>query len=205
MLKYDTIKYHYTRRLAMKKILILFGFILMFSITFSYEDNYKKVYIVKISKSEIYDKMNVTDDQKKKLDKLFESYKNRVKLIESSTIEYSVKKEKIDNIERERYEDLSKILDADQMLIFNSYINTKKMEFSAKNDKISKKMDQLNLSNEQKADILKVERDFDRELDKLTVNSISSSDFIEKYDELKEVRNSSILDILTEEQKKALD
>ena len=70
----------------MKKILILFGFILMFSITFSYEDNYKKVYIVKISKSEIYDKMNVTDDQKKKLDKLFESYKNRVKLIESSTI-----------------------------------------------------------------------------------------------------------------------
>lgn len=189
----------------MKKILILFGFILMFSITFSYEDNYKKVYIVKISKSEIYDKMNVTDDQKKKLDKLFESYKNRVKLIESSTIEYSVKKEKIDNIERERYEDLSKILDADQMLIFNSYINTKKMEFSAKNDKISKKMDQLNLSNEQKSDILKVERDFDRELDKLTVNSISSSDFIEKYDELKEVRNSSILDILTEEQKKVLD
>ena len=79
------------------------------------------------------------------------------------------------------------------------------MEFSAKNDKISKKMDQLNLSNEQKSDILKVERDFDRELDKLTVNSISSSDFIEKYDELKEVRNSSILDILTEEQKKALD
>ena len=106
----------------MKKILIIMTFLLMFSMSFSYEDNYKKIYIVKISKTEIYQKMNVTEDQKKKLNKLFESYKNRVKLIEASTIQYDNKKEKIDNIERERYQDLAKILTSDQMLIFNEYI-----------------------------------------------------------------------------------
>lgn len=43
------------------------------------------------------------------------------------------------------------------MLIFNEYINSKKMEFSAKNDKIARTIDQLDLTNEQKSDILKKE------------------------------------------------
>ena len=188
----------------MKKILIIMTFLLMFSMSFSYEDNYKKIYIVKISKTEIYQKMNVTEDQKKKLNKLFESYKNRVKLIEASTIQYDNKKEKIDNIERERYQDLAKILTSDQMLIFNEYINYKKMEFSAKNDKIARTIDQLDLTNEQKSDILKVERDFDRSLEKLTVKSISSPEFMSEYEKLKVIRNEGVMSILTAEQKKLL-
>ena len=188
----------------MKKILIIMTFLLMFSMSFSYEDNYKKIYIVKISKTEIYQKMNVTEDQKKKLNKLFESYKNRVKLIEASTIQYDNKKEKIDNIERERYQDLAKILTSDQMLIFNEYINSKKMEFSAKNDKIARTIDQLDLTNEQKSDILKVERDFDRSLEKLTVKSISSPEFMSEYEKLKVIRNEGVMSILTAEQKKLL-
>ena len=182
----------------MKKILIIMTFLLMFSMSFSYEDNYKKIYIVKISKTEIYQKMNVTEDQKKKL------YKNRVKLIEASTIQYDNKKEKIDNIERERYQDLAKILTSDQMLIFNEYINSKKMEFSAKNDKIARTIDQLDLTNEQKSDILKVERDFDRSLEKLTVKSISSPEFMSEYEKLKVIRNEGVMSILTAEQKKLL-
>ena len=114
------------------------------------------------------------------------------------------KKEKIDNIERERYQDLAKILTSDQMLIFNEYINSKKMEFSAKNDKIARTIDQLDLTNEQKSDILKVERDFDRSLEKLTVKSISSPEFMSEYEKLKVIRNEGVMSILTAEQKKLL-
>ena len=188
----------------MKKILIIMTFLLMFSMSFSYEDNYKKIYIVKISKTEIYEKMNATDEQIKKLNKLFASYKTRVKLIEASTIKYDTKKEKVDNIERERYQDLAKILTNDQMLIFNEYINTKKMEFSAKNDKIARTIDQLDLTNEQKSDILKVERDFDRSLEKLTVKSISSPEFMSEYEKFKVIRDEDVMSILTNEQKKLL-
>ena len=202
--KYTDISIYLSYKKIMKKILIIMTFLLMFSMSFSYEDNYKKIYIVKISKTEIYQKMNVTEDQKKKLNKLFESYKNRVKLIEASTIQYDNKKEKIDNIERERYQDLAKILTSDQMLIFNEYINSKKMEFSAKNDKIARTIDQLDLTNEQKSDILKVERDFDRSLEKLTVKSISSPEFMSEYEKLKVIRNEGVMSILTAEQKKLL-
>ena len=82
--------------------------------------------------------------------------------------------------------------------------NSKKMEFSAKNDKIARTIDQLDLTNEQKSDILKVERDFDRSLEKLTVKSISSPEFMSEYEKLKVIRNEGVMSILTAEQKKLL-
>lgn len=75
----------------------------MFSMSFSRMKTITKIYIVKISKTEIYQKMNVTEDQKKKLNKLFESYKNRVKLIERLLQFNMIIKRKIDNIRKERY------------------------------------------------------------------------------------------------------
>ena len=90
------------------------------------------------------------------------------------------------------------------MLRCNEYINSKKMEFSAKNDKIARTIDQLDLTNEQKSDILKVERDFDRSLEKLTVKSISSPEFMSEYEKLKVIRNEGVMSILTAEQKKLL-
>ena len=79
------------------------------------------------------------------------------------------------------------------------------MEFSAKNDKIARTIDQLDLTNEQKSDILKVERDFDRSLEKLTVKSISSPELMSEYEKLKVIRNEGVMSILTAEQKKLLD
>ena len=141
-------------------------------------------------------------NMKKKYNDNTEKQKNELQEVQNEIAK--LKKEKIDNIERERYQDLAKILTSDQMLIFNEYINSKKMEFSAKNDKIARTIDQLDLTNEQKSDILKVERDFDRSLEKLTVKSISSPEFMSEYEKLKVIRNEGVMSILTAEQKKLL-
>ena len=73
---------------------------------------------------------------------------------------YETKKEKLSEIESKRYEEIAKILSYDQLLLYNDYINSKKIEFEEKNDKIKNLLDNLELKNEQKADILKYDRDF---------------------------------------------
>ena len=42
------------------------------SLSFAFEDYYKKVYIVKISKKEIYKAVNANQNQQKKLSKIFD-------------------------------------------------------------------------------------------------------------------------------------
>ena len=62
---------------------------------------------------------------------------------------------------------VAEVLSFEQLTAFNKYINGKKLEFEEKNDKIKNLLDNLNLTNEQKSEILKQDRDFKREVNKL--------------------------------------
>lgn len=190
----------------MKKILFLC--VLMLSINsflYSYEDYYQKVYTLKISKAEIYKAVNATSQQQKQLSKVFDRYQKRAEGVNGMLKKYETKKEKLSEIESKRYEEIAKILSYDQLLLYNDYINSKKIEFEEKNDKIKNLLDNLELKNEQKADILKYDRDFKREVRKLKEKFMSEEDFSKEFERLRAERNEKIRSILTEEQKKAVD
>jgi viral A-type inclusion protein len=190
----------------MKKILFLC--VLMLSINsflYSYEDYYQKVYTVKISKAEIYKAVNATPQQQKQLSKVFDRYQKRAEGVNGMLKKYETKKEKLSEIESKRYEEIAKILSYDQLLLYNDYINSKKIEFEEKNDKIKNLLDNLELKNEQKADILKYDRDFKREVRKLKEKFMSEEDFSKEFERLRAERNEKIRSVLTEEQKKAVD
>jgi len=190
----------------MKKILFLFALILSInSFLYSYEDYYQKVYTVKISKAEIYKAVNATSQQQKQLSKVFDRYQKRAEGVNGMLKKYETKKEKLSEIESKRYEEIAKILSYDQLLLYNDYINSKKIEFEEKNDKIKNLLDNLELKNEQKADILKYDRDFKREVRKLNEKFMSEEDFSKEFERLRAERNEKIRSVLTEEQKKAVD
>ena len=190
----------------MKKILFLFALILSInSFLYSYEDYYQKVYTVKISKAEIYNAVNATPQQQKQLSKVFNRYQKRAESVNGMLKKYETKKEKLSEIESKRYEEIAKILSYDQLLLYNDYINSKKIEFEEKNDKIKNLLDNLELKNEQKADILKYDREFKREVRKLKEKFLSEEDFSREFERLRAERNEKIRSVLTEEQKKVLD
>lgn len=190
----------------MKKILFLCALMLSInSFLYSYEDYYQKVYTVKISKAEIYKAVNATSQQQKQLSKVFDRYQKRAEGVNGMLKKYEMKKEKLSEIESKRYEEIAKILSYDQLLLYNDYINSKKIEFEEKNDKIKNLLDNLELKNEQKADILKYDRDFKREVRKLKEKFMSEEEFSKEFERLRAERNEKIRSILTEEQKKAVD
>ena len=190
----------------MKKILFLCALMLNInSFLYSYEDYYQKVYTMKISKAEIYKAVNATSQQQKQLSKVFDRYQKRAEGVNGMLKKYETKKEKLSEIESKRYEEIAKILSYDQLLLYNDYINSKKIEFEEKNDKIKNLLDNLELKNEQKADILKYDRDFKREVRKLKEKFMSEEDFSKEFERLRAERNEKIRSVLTEEQKKAVD
>ena len=190
----------------MKKILFLCALMLSInSFLYSYEDYYQKVYTLKISKAEIYKAVNATSQQQKQLSKVFNRYQKRAEGVNGMLKKYETKKEKLSEIESKRYEEIAKILSYDQLLLYNDYINSKKIEFEEKNDKIKNLLDNLELKNEQKADILKYDRDFKREVRKLKEKFLSEEDFSREFEGLRAERNEKIRSVLTEEQKKVLD
>ena len=190
----------------MKKILFLFALILSInSFLYSYEDYYQKVYTVKISKAEIYKVVKATSQQQKQLSKVFDRYQKEAEGINGILKKYETKKEKLAEVERKRYNEIAKILSYDQLMLYNDYINTKKIQFEEKNNKIKNLMDNLELKNEQKAEILRYDRNFKREIRKLKEKFLSEEEFSKEFEKLKSVRNEKIQRVLTEEQQKILD
>ena len=190
----------------MKKILFLFALILSInSFLYSYEDYYQKVYTVKISKTEIYKVVKATSQQQKQLSKVFDRYQKEAEGINGILKKYETKKEKLAEVERKRYNEIAKILSYDQLMLYNDYVNTKKIQFEEKNNKIKNLMDNLELKNEQKAEILRYDRDFKREIRKLKEKFLSEEEFSKEFEKLKSVRNEKIQRVLTEEQQKILD
>ena len=190
----------------MKKILFLFALILSInSFLYSYEDYYQKVYTVKISKAEIYKVVKATSQQQKQLSKVFDRYQKEAEGINGILKKYETKKEKLAEVERKRYNEIAKILSYDQLMLYNDYVNTKKIQFEEKNNKIKNMMDNLELKNEQKSEILRYDRDFKREIRKLKEKFLSEEEFSKEFEKLKSVRNEKIQRVLTEEQQKILD
>ena len=190
----------------MKKILFLFALILSInSFLYSYEDYYQKVYTVKISRTEIYKAVKATPQQQKQLSKVFDRYQKEAEGINGILKKYETKKEKLAEVERKRYNEIAKILSYDQLMLYNDYVNTKKIQFEEKNNKIKNLMDNLELKNEQKSEILRYDRDFKREIRKLKEKFLSEEEFSKEFEKLKSVRNEKIQRVLTEEQQKILD
>ena len=190
----------------MKKILFLFALILSInSFLYSYEDYYQKVYTVKISRTEIYKAVKATPQQQKQLSKVFDRYQKEAEGINGILKKYETKKEKLAEVERKRYNEIAKILSYDQLMLYNDYVNTKKIQFEEKNNKIKNLMDNLELKNEQKAEILKYDRDFKREIRKLKEKFLSEEEFSKEFEKLKLVRNEKIQSVLTDKQQKILD
>lgn len=188
----------------MKKILILLIITIFSNLSFSYEDYYKKVYTIKISKTELLKSLNVTEKQANKLSNVFKYFQKKANKIENKFITFEQKKEKLNKIEKERYEQIKKILTPSQLLTFNEYTNKQKLDFEKKNNKIKTLIDDLDLTNSQKAYIQKFDRTFKRKLTQMNTEFLSSSEFLDKFNTLKENRNSQINDILTDEQKQIL-
>ena len=190
----------------MKKILFLFALILSInSFLYSYEDYYQKVYTVKISRTEIYKAIKATSQQQKQLSKVFDRYQKEAEGINGILKKYETKKEKLAEVERKRYNEIAKILSYDQLMLYNDYVNTKKIQFEEKNNKIKNLMDNLELKNEQKSEILRYDRDFKREIRKLKEKFLSEEEFSKEFEKLKLVRNEKIQSVLTDEQQKILD
>ncbi len=188
----------------MKKILILLIITIFSNLSFSYEDYYKKVYTIKISKTELFKSLDVTEKQANNLSNIFKYFQKKANKIENKFILFEQKKEKLNKIEKERYEQIKKILTSEQLLKFNEYTNKQKLDFEKKNNKIKTLIDDLNLTNSQKNSIQKFERTFKRKLTQMNTEFLSSSEFFNKFNTLKENRNSQINDILTDEQKQIL-
>lgn len=93
----------------------------------------------------------------------------------------------------------------EQLEQYNSYINSKKQDFNEKIDRIKKLEDNVNLTNQQKAKVLKFERDFKRNVENLKNDRLSVEMFTQKYEDLKKIRNEKIRSVLTDEQSKFLD
>ena len=189
-----------------KKIALLSVLVMGISVlSYSYEDYYQKVYIVKISKEDLFKVVNATKNQQKKLSKIFDEYQKKAEGVENDLVQFDKKKDKIGKIEQDRYRAIAKILSNEQLEAYNSYINSQKELFNEKNDKVKNLVDSLNLTNVQKSRVLKYERDFKRAVGKLRDQRLTENEFVAKYNELRQERNEKMRTILLDEQVKLIE
>ena len=189
-----------------KKIALLSVLVFGISVlSYSYEDYYQKVYIVKISKEDLFKVVNATKNQQKKLSKIFDEYQKKAEGVENDLVQFDKKKDKIGKIEQDRYRAIAKILSNEQLEAYNSYINSQKELFNEKNDKVKNLVDSLNLTNVQKSRVLKYERDFKRAVGKLRDQRLTENEFVAKYNELRQQRNEKMKTVLLDEQVKLIE
>ena len=187
------------------KIILLVMMLGLKIISFSYEDYYEKVYTIKVSKEELYKEINATLKQKKRLEKILETYQKKAEKIENRLIKFENKKIELGKIEFKRYEEISKVLSENQLQSFNIFINSQKLAFEQKNDKIKNLIDNLNLTNEQKSEILRYERNFQRYVNNIEISSLPTEKYITEYEKAKNIRNEKMRSILTIEQLKIIE
>ena len=189
-----------------KKIALLSVLVLGISVlSYSYEDYYQKVYIVKISKEDLFKVVNATKNQQKKLSKIFDEYQKKAEGVENDLVQFDKKKDKIGKIEQDRYRAIAKILSNEQLEAYNSYINSQKGLFNEKNDKVKNLVASLNLTNVQKSRVLKYEREFKRAVGKLRDQRLTENEFVAKYNELRQERNEKMRTVLLDEQVKLIE
>ena len=185
----------------MRKILFrILIVVVLFNISFSLSDYYKKVYTLKINKTELFTAINASDKQQKELNKIFTKYQLKAEEIAGQPFSYTKKISSLNSLRTSRKEEIYKLLSHDQMKKYNTFMNEKRLEFEKRNNKISDIIDSLNLTHEQKSGILRYEGEFQRKIDSLVDQNLANEDFTDQYNELKRVRNDKIAALLSEDQ-----
>ena len=185
----------------MRKILFrILMVIFLFNISFSLSDYYKKVYILKVNKTELFTAINASDKQRNELNKIFAKYQKNAEEVADQPFSYTKKVSSLNSIKTSRKEDIYKVLSHDQIKKYNAFMNEKRLEFEERNNEIADIITSLNLTHNQKAGILRYENEFQRKIDDLIEQNPANDDFTDQYNNLKRTRNDKIAELLSEDQ-----
>ena len=184
------------RKILFRIIIVIF----LFNISFSLSDYYKKVYTLKINKTELFTAVNASDKQQNELNKIFAKYQKKAEEVANQPFSYTKKVSSLNSIRTSRKEDIYKVLSHDQIKKYNAFMNEKRLEFEERNNKIADIITSLNLTHDQKAGILRYENEFQRNIDDLIEQNPANDDFTDQYNNLKRARNDKIAELLSEDQ-----
>ena len=184
------------RKILFRILIVIF----LFNISFSLSDYYKKVYTLKINKTELFTAVNASDKQQNELNKIFAKYQKKAEEVANQPFSYTKKVSSLNSIRTSRKEDVYKVLSHDQIKKYNAFMNEKRLEFEERNNKIADIITSLNLTHDQKAGILRYENEFQRNIDDLIEQNPANDDFTDQYNELKKVRNDKIASLLSQDQ-----
>ena len=184
------------RKILFRILIVIF----LFNISFSLSDYYKKVYTLKINKTELFTAVNASDKQQNELNKIFAKYQKKAEEVANQPFSYTKKVSSLNSIRTSRKEDVYKVLSHDQIKKYNAFMNEKRLEFEERNNKIADIITSLNLTHDQKAGILRYENEFQRNIDDLIEQNPAYDDFTDQYNNLKRARNDKIAGLLSEDQ-----
>ena len=184
------------RKILFRILIVIF----LFNISFSLSDYYKKVYTLKINKTELFTAVNASDKQQNELNKIFAKYQKKAEEVANQPFSYTKKVSSLNSIRTSRKEDVYKVLSHDQIKKYNAFMNEKRLEFEERNNKIADIITSLNLTHDQKAGILRYENEFQRNIDDLIEQNPANDDFTDQYNSLKRARNDKIAALLSEDQ-----
>ena len=184
------------RKILFRILIVIF----LFNISFSLSDYYKKVYTLKINKTELFTAINASDKQQNELNKIFAKYQKKAEEAANQPFSYTKKVSSLNSIRTSRKEDVYKVLSHDQIKKYNAFMNEKRLEFEERNNKIADIITSLNLTHDQKAGILRYENEFQRNIDDLIEQNPANDDFTDQYNNLKRARNDKIAGLLSEDQ-----
>lgn len=184
------------RKILFRILIVIF----LFNISFSLSDYYKKVYTLKINKTELFTAVNASDKQQNELNKIFAKYQKKAEEVANQPFSYTKKVSSLNSIRTSRKEDIYKVLSHDQIKKYNAFMNEKRLEFEERNNKIADIITSLNLTHDQKAGILRYENEFQRNIDDLIEQNPANDDFTDQYNNLKRARNDKIAELLSEDQ-----
>ena len=184
------------RKILFRILIVIF----LFNISFSLSDYYKKVYTLKINKTELFTAINASDKQQNELSKIFEKYQRKAEEVANQPFDYNKKVSSLNSIRTSRKEDIYKVLSHDQIKKYNNFMNEKRLEFEERNNRIADIITSLNLTHDQKSGILRYENEFQRNIDDLIGQNLANDDFTDRYNDLKKARNDKIAGLLSEDQ-----
>ncbi|WP_435308391.1 viral A-type inclusion protein [Sebaldella termitidis] len=184
------------RKILFRILIVIF----LFNISFSLSDYYKKVYTLKINKTELFTAVNASDKQQNELNKIFAKYQKKAEEVANQPFSYTKKVSSLNSIRTSRKEDIYKVLSHDQIKKYNAFMNEKRLEFEERNNKIADIITSLNLTHDQKAGILRYENEFQRNIDDLIEQNPANDYFTDQYNNLKRARNDKIAELLSEDQ-----
>ena len=184
------------RKILFRILIVIF----LFNISFSLSDYYKKVYTLKINKTELFTAINASDKQQNELNKIFEKYQIKAEEVADQPFSYTKKVSSLNSIRTSRKEDIYKVLSHDQIKKYNNFMNEKRLEFEERNNRIADIITLLDLTHDQKSGILRYENEFQRNIDDLIGQNLANDDFTDRYNDLKKARNDKIAGLLSEDQ-----